>query len=192
MYHWVDGTVGYFLKYQYFPVPTVCAAMQRAGGVLFRDCDYQRLEGAALCEKGEPSSETYVSQNDAPVRSRVQLLVPSNSTVRLAQTICPSKHWTHEFLACDAQSACWQQDSFWQRSASKTRRNMTSSCQFPFSEMFECTHSAGRVPYSLVCDHRQDCPDNSDEDFCVHPSCTSAWQFECSNKQVRWECFCCC
>ncbi|XP_025083281.1 sortilin-related receptor-like [Pomacea canaliculata] len=40
------------------------------------------------------------------------------------------------------------------------------------------------VPYPLVCDHRPDCSDNSDESFCVFSSCP--WYknvFQCSNKQ---------
>eukprot|EP00745_Piridium_sociabile_P013305 TRINITY_DN1979_c0_g1_i7.p1 TRINITY_DN1979_c0_g1~~TRINITY_DN1979_c0_g1_i7.p1 ORF type:complete len:828 (+),score=103.62 TRINITY_DN1979_c0_g1_i7:348-2486(+) len=36
------------------------------------------------------------------------------------------------------------------------------------------------MPYSLVCDFRQDCPDSSDESFCEHPSCHG---FLCSNSQ---------
>ena len=188
--------MGYFLKYS-CGLPW-CATMQRAGAVIKNTCIHGK---SVICERDESPSEVTTSQDDGRRRPGIQLPVPSNSTVHLAQTVCPSGHWTHGFLACDAQSACWQQDSVRQWSKSKTKRNIPSSCKFPFSEMFTCTSGVVRVSYSLVCDHSKDCPDNSDEDFCVHSSCTGAWQFECSNKQVgsfvclflRWYlCLCVC
>ena len=159
-----------------------CCSMSNAGRVDLEHCSEDELEACALCERDESSTETMTGQNDAPRRPGIQVPVPSDSTVDVAHTVCPSSHWTHEFLACDRLSACWQQDSF--RPWSKNRRKMTSSCLFPFTEMFICTSDASRVPYSLVCDHGQDCLDNSDEDFCVHPSCNGAGQFQCSNKQA--------
>ena len=181
MYLWDDGTMGYLVKYK--TLPPACGVMGRAGAVKpKRFCRLYR-RATALCER-DKSSEMTTSQNDAPRRAGIQVPVPSDSTFDLARTVCPSGHWTHEFLACDTQSACWQQDNVRQRRGSKTRRNMMSPCQFPFSEMFTCTSGVGRVPYSLVCDHGQDCLDNSDEDFCVHPPCTGAWQFMCFSKQV--------
>ena len=182
MLQWNDGTMAYVFKYQIYQ--HACAAMERAGAWdLIYNCPMAH-GGYVLCEKDDFSLEKTISLDDEQTRFGIQLPVPSNSTVHLAQTLCPSGHWTHEFLACDTQSACWQQDSVRQWTGSKTRRNMTSPCQFPFSEMFTCTSGVGRVPYSLVCDHSQDCLDNSDEDFCVHPSCTNTGQFECTNKQV--------
>ena len=138
----------------------------------------------ALCERYEPW--TITGQNGPAWRLGVELPVPSNSTVHLAHTVCPSGHWTHEALACDAKSSCLLQDNFRPWSGSENRRNTTSPCLFPFTEMFTCTDGRDIVPYSLVCDHGQDCLDNSDEDFCVHPSCTEAGQFQCSNKQASF------
>ncbi|KAL8589163.1 hypothetical protein ACOMHN_052501 [Nucella lapillus] len=46
--------------------------------------------------------------------------------------------------------------------------------------MFGCSDGAGTVQYTLVCDFRQDCLDNSDESFCEHPLYTG---FLCSNGQ---------
>ena len=156
-----------------------------AGRVFFHECYLLMDDAQTLCERDESPTETSTSQDDPSSRPGIPLPVPSNSTVHLAHTVCPSDHWTHEFLACDVQSACWQQDSYRQWSGDKDRRNVTAPCQFPFSEMFTCTSGVGRVPYSLVCDHGQDCLDNSDEDFCVHPYCTGAFQFQCFDKQVN-------
>ena len=185
MYQWDDGTVGYFLKCEYYREPITCAVMTYAGQVILDKCGVKRYKAYSLCERDGSSIQINTIQKDASRRIGIQLPLPSDSTVHMARTVCPSGHWTHEFLACDVQSACWQQDSIRQWSGDKDRRNMTAPCQFPFSEMFTCTSGVGRVPYSLVCDHGQDCLDNSDEDFCDHPPCTGVWQFECTNGQVN-------
>ena len=182
MLQWDDTTIGYFGE-SYVRLPFTCGVINYPGTVLLGSCQ-DGYNTAALCERDESSTEAMTVQNDAPRRPGVQLPVPSDSTVDVAHTVCPSGHWTHEFLACDVLSACWRQDSFRLWSGSKIKRTMTSSCLFPFTEMFTCTSGVGRVPYSLVCDHGQDCPDNSDEDFCGHPSCNGAGQFQCSNKQA--------
>ena len=185
MYHWDDGTVGYYVKDLNEIFPVKCASVRAAGQTYLWDCSEREEYPYALCEREESSSETNTSQNEAARRPGIELPLPSNSTVQLPHTVCPSDHWTHEFLACDVQSACWQQDSYRPWSGGKTRGGMTSPCQFPFSEMFTCTSGMVHVPYSLVCDHGQDCLDSSDEDFCVHPSCTETWQFKCFNEEVN-------
>ena len=160
--------------------------MCHAGIEEFWPCKITQNYPHTVCEIDESSMQTYTGQKVATRRPGIQLPVPSDSNIQLAHTVCPSGHWTHELLTCDLQSACFQQDSLRQWRGSNPPRTMTSSCQFPFSETFTCTSGVGRVPYSLVCDHGQDCLDNSDEDFCVHPSCTGVWQFQCSNQQVSW------
>ena len=137
-----------------------------------------------LCEEDETPEQTYTSQNGAPGRRRIVLSQLSNSSAPVPHVICPSGHWTHELLACDVKSACWQHGQPGDSSGRGTR-SMTSLCQSPLSVLFTCRNGVGHVPYSLVCDHSQDCLDFSDEDFCVHPSCSGSWQFECVSKQVR-------
>nr|KAG5710982.1 hypothetical protein BaRGS_013716 [Batillaria attramentaria] len=53
-------------------------------------------------------------------------------------------------------------------------------------EMNEIEH----VPYTLVCDHRSDCKDDSDEDFCVFPPCDPFLQYHCGDKQCPNSCTC--
>ena len=91
---------------------------------------------------------------------------------------CPTGHMTLTFLACDVQSACWA--SHMDSQASSCGAALT-----PLPPSFTCGNGVERVPYTLVCDHRSDCSDNSDENFCVFPSCRLLGQLQCTNKQVR-------
>ena len=84
---------------------------------------------------------------------------------------------THEMFACDAPSACWVD-------AVTNSRSCRSSLQ-PLPPSFTCTTGQYDVPYTLVCDHRPDCKDSSDESFCDFPSCDPITQFDCGNGEVR-------
>ena len=92
-------------------------------------------------------------------------------------TSCPDGHVTHEMFACDAASACWVD-------AVATSRSCRSSLQ-PLPPSFTCTTGQDDVPYTLVCDHRPDCMDSSDESFCDFTPCDPVTQFDCGNREVR-------
>ena len=85
--------------------------------------------------------------------------------------ICPEGHATHVFLSCDPKSRCWQSVCFFV----KGTRHAAS-----IVAMYSCTSGDIEVSYSLLCDFRQDCADNSDESFCYHPVCKG---FSCTNGQ---------
>ena len=53
---------------------------------------------------------------------------------------------------------------------------------------FLCSDDERSVSYTLVCNHRKDCSDQSDEDFCVYPECDPVTQFDCANGQVSVKC----
>ena len=94
--------------------------------------------------------------------------------VDISHVVCPLGHVTHQFLACDSNTMCWG------------RSGDVTSCAAPLTLLppsFECTNTVQHVPYTLVCDYRQDCIDGSDEDFCVHALCPFDW-FQCGNGQV--------
>ena len=162
-----------------------CGTLDRHLGINVMNC-FATDARHYICQEGEGTEQRVQSQSDSSVRRGTQLFKPSNSSVQFTRTFCPAGHWTHEFLACDLQSACWQLDNLGERRAAmNTNRNATPPCQSLLSTMFTCRSSVERVPYSLVCDHSQDCQDASDEDFCVYPPCSGKWRFECTNKQVR-------
>ncbi|KAL8613524.1 hypothetical protein ACOMHN_007567 [Nucella lapillus] len=98
---------------------------------------------------------------------------------------CPSNHTIHVFLLCDPESHCRIQQiptrfcTFFNTTNQQSARMVNSagvtSLSYP---MFPCEEGTATVQHSMVCDFRQDCPDNSDESFCEHPSRTG---FLCSN-----------
>ena len=88
---------------------------------------------------------------------------------------CTLGHRTHSFLACDVKSACWGRGY-----------GSEYSCTAPLTPLppsFPCTNGFEFVPYTLVCDFRPDCSDESDETFCFFPPCDYN-VFDCRNKQV--------
>ena len=104
--------------------------------------------------------------------------------------VCPNGHVTHVFLVCDISTFCWAKgnvtfsflSSSWALPSSQSCRAQLSSTSLPPS--FPCRNDKQRVPYSLVCDHRPDCVDSSDEVFCTFFPCPPSSYFQCLNKQV--------
>ena len=94
---------------------------------------------------------------------------------------CPAGHVTHDFLSCDQKSGCRQAVCYFvreTRNAGKVIPGVQHSADTV--AMYSCTWVDTEVSYSLLCDFRQDCADNSDESFCYHLPCTG---FTCTNGQ---------
>lgn len=130
-----------------------------------KDCDY-------LCEVN-------YDVKVASSVSHIRLRRPAFTEKHAALLVCPDNSTTHFFLACDVKSACWAR-----------AYTASFSCDAPLTPlppMMTCSNGVQHVPYTLVCDHRPDCDDSSDEDFCSFPRCDEmeAEQFDCGDKQVR-------
>ena len=142
-----------------------------------------------LCEVDSPDHESHARSEELD-GSKITLSETYESFSASKFVTCPNKHLTHAFLACDSTSSCWVEteltfddlkESWDIPSSSSCRVNMTS-----LPPSFLCTSGVQRVPYTLVCDHRADCQDNSDEDFCRFLLSEGTPSLRCSNsKEVR-------
>ena len=183
---WEDGAMAYITQYTLHPsqsMSTPLCGMTGLDRLFMRSCHIS-ITVTFLCEEDGNPAELYAGDKRSPGRLEFQLSNVANFSGLFPYAVCPSGHWTHEFLACDPRSNCYQHDHIQPTSASGRLRNVTSQCETILQTQFTCRNGVGRVPYSLVCDHSQDCLDSSDEDFCVHPSCSGSRQFECVNTQV--------
>ena len=119
----------------------------------------------------------------------VVLAPPSRLWLPVPRVTCPDGHLTHAFLACDAESVCWRRP-YGDAESEVWGVPSVTSCPAPMTSlpaMFTCSSGAQRVPYSLVCDHRQQCGDGSDESFCVFPPCSASTPLQCdTTSQVHY------
>ena len=97
---------------------------------------------------------------------------------------CPKGHVTHTFLSCDLESRCVDRHSarcpVANVSSNITQRSDPGQRNGQSVAMFTCEDDATTFDYTLVCDFRHDCRDQSDESFCKHPPCDG---FLCDNGQ---------
>ena len=183
MYRWEDGTVNHDNRYEVSTTPPSVAILWNAPHLHIVPLSSIGNSGTQhiLCEKDV--SETRTPRNRLSGKPRVQLPSSDSDSVGFPYIVCSSGHYTHLFLACEVRSDCLQHDP--SRQSSGSDDTLMTPCTSNLATLFTCGNGLGHVPYSLVCDHSQDCLDSSDEDFCVYPSCSGSWQFECANRQVR-------
>ena len=95
---------------------------------------------------------------------------------------CPGGQMTHEFLSCDPKSSCGKSQCRFTRRKTHVPPVLPVSTAnlFAIVDMYSCVNDNTFISYTLVCDFRSDCEDNSDESFCTHPPCET---FSCSNGQ---------
>lgn len=144
---------------------------QKFAAVQTRSCKQQLEPGTVsfLCELPSRSTNRRPHLPDSTIR-----LLTSTAGQRHRFVQCESETLTLSHLACDSLTGCFRSG------------HVAAPCAFPMTPLppsFECSGSVQRLSYTLVCDFRSDCTDNSDEDFCVFPLCPPG-QFPCGNKQV--------
>lgn len=174
---WADGTTAFYYKVQPKAVydPRQCFSMLLHGETFlrFNYCyvtNYRKI-GGLLCER-----HISVSGREGNSHSS-QIHINENITFSIMTRfiMCPLGHVTHQFLSCDAHSACWASE--------ETSHFECHSPLSPFPPMFICVNDLNRIPYTMVCDHQIDCTDSSDENICDFPDC-SIDSFDCGLKDV--------
>ena len=140
-----------------------------------------------LCEM-DTSQKTQQPSRQRSLRTTIWLSNLTDEKLPSNVVRCPAHHVTYNFLACDVQSACWlKSDVTYGSSSGSWGVPSPRGCPVKLTALppsFTCAGGVDGVPYSMVCDHRHDCLDQSDEHFCVFPTCDSMWQYQCRNKQV--------
>ena len=134
---------------------------------------------AVMCEKSSDQGSVFTSKPvDFPVGPKSQFPVQQiNQTL----VVCPEGHATHAFLSCDPKSRCGQTRCHFVQGTNAISDVISATHHSVDTvAMYSCSSIDTELSYSLLCDFRQDCADNSDESFCHHPACT---QFTCTSGQ---------
>ena len=145
-----------------------------------------------------PIDSDYLCEFESPVKTDnpgkgvsdtdIKLVSPSVVRLTVPYVRCPDGHLTHASLACDAQSACWLR-SYGYVESEVWGVPSSTSCPAPMTSlppMFTCGSGEQRVSYSMVCDHRLQCGDGSDESFCVFPPCSGSTPLQCDTSRQVW------
>ena len=136
----------------------------------------QKYKSHYLCESKISIEDGNTGAN------RHHILQQTNMTANLSLNYiqCPRGHVTHRFLACDAQAACWTGIN---KHSDEHDAGIQAWCAGSMGILpppFWCRNQIQDVPYTFVCDHRHDCQDGSDENFCIFPACPSSAFIQCS------------
>ena len=179
-WQWADGSIAFYMRAIGTTGPHCAVSKARYAKKLDLDeaCNVP-LDADYLCEFQSLAK----TGNPKTSSSDTQISLPSLPLVRLAvpHVKCPDGHVTQAFLACDEQSACWLRGYGYVESEVWGVPS-TASCPAPMTSlpaMFTCSSGGQRVSYSMVCDHRQQCGDGSDESFCVFPPCSDTTPLQC-------------
>ena len=177
---WTDGTVAYvtrfttYLKDEQLEFCSNIEMCPLTSNSSYGFCALSLIGCDAWDDQG------YVCERRIKSERKSQLRLPvfkhSEEFQITPVTTCPFGHVTHTFLSCDLKSTCWGRQT--------SRGFFCDSSLRPLLPMFLCYNEIDRVPYSLVCDHRPDCMDVSDETFCTFHTCPGA-SFKCGAKQVN-------
>jgi hypothetical protein len=152
------------------------------------------ISAACLCE-------SKLGETDSNRPKLPALSARLNSTLlprHVSFVQCPKGHLTHAFLAADPQAYCWPLDTdlhgsfgqvlFLHRGDDSLLAGTQASAvsesenkgRVVVPPMFSCDNGEQEVLYTLLCDHRSDCGDSSDEDFCVFRPCVGG-TLECND-----------
>ena len=210
---WEDNTIDYhFAYYASLSTRPVCGSIVLSSfSLTYIGCNWAKSISRYLCQKPDGQNQQQHFEEGSsnannirgfppqwlspparhwPVLSPVRVNVTSQHRGSWNPVVCPDSHVTHTFLACDVSASCWAKSDVtfsprpesWALPTSQTCRVPLTMTLLPPS--FPCRSDEQRVSYSMVCDHRRDCPDGGDETFCKFQPCQPLSQFQCLNEQV--------
>ena len=143
-------------------------------------CDEPRHHGY-LCEFG--SNQEAVTSTSLSLL--LDTLITNTTQYPVDHVVCPAGHVTHTLFSCDARTSCWAERHHVEVDLSGSPDE--GSCPAPVAPLppyFRCQRGLQVVAYTVVCDHRENCEDGSDEGFCVFPACRPGTEMTCNNEQV--------
>ena len=132
-----------------------------------------------VCEKPALSQKLFSSPSVKYTFD--QQSIPTFRQSDLAMVLCPEGHVTL-FFSCDPESR-------FENDLEYLKEGSSASKYFAYTLVLYSYFSGDAdVSYSLLCDLRHDCADNSDEAFCYYPVCTD---FSCPDGQcLSWNQLC--
>ena len=183
-WQWSDGSIAYYIRGEGAVGKFHCGRFSAKLGVdtisMSEDCAVP-VKSDYLCELDHETWQEEERRSDPGVL--LPVLTSSTASFPVPTVLCPEKHFTHTFLVFDPKSACWHRhDDF--------AKNETWDVYFaPLKSllaMMACDSGRQHVPYSLVCDHQQQCADGSDESFCVFAPCSQSKPLKCLLSDQVW------
>ena len=200
---WIDGTTLHSISVQAFKsfsvYEDVCGAMftnsyQRV--IRVQSC-YSTCN-SFLCERQVKTTRPA----SGPVEfTKLETHVNASQKYHLLVK-CSENHLVRDFLRCDFQSNCGGNQfadhcvvvsTKTVRTSNTVTQSKTNDEKHPRQAeqseaaysgykavisvgMFHCHQYGGTIPYTLVCDFRNDCADNSDEESCKHKQDKSSFR----------------
>ena len=163
MWQWSDESLAYFVHLRGEHVFPSCAALPWGWDNYSRTfpCD-EATNADFICEYESKKAVAAPRELRLPVLENEEEDNYGFRNVTVVQ--CPEGHLTHDFLSCDPSTRC-------------RKTQYVSTCHTSRGgsvPTFACENGLRMFPFTLVCDHRPDCLDNSDEEFCVHEQCADS------------------
>ena len=188
-WQWADGSFAHYLKSRGEGILSNCGRFYKnnlPGVANFQLACSFTANADYLCELvGE---ENLATKQDEQRTSGQSILMPvlssSTASFPVPTVVCPAKHFTHSFIACDPDNKCWPLSNNYVETLTMAREvPLDVPCEADgltsFLALMACDSGVQHVPYSLVCDHQQQCDDGSDESFCIFPPCSKQKPVKC-------------
>ena len=193
MWHWMDGTVALYVNIdeQYTPYISESVGTFHFDYLSFHsvsrkgdDCIGYICESTSSEEKSAPYKPV-----DLPKVDRADNLY---AILNFSMAKCPEKHVTRDFLSCDPHARCGVDrpaltcplqsdrdrmstdfgDNLTPAFATDIQTNTDVQTNPQYVPMFMCDNKRATISFSLVCDFKAECSDQSDEEFCQHVVCS--------------------